>query len=141
MNKDRFFQGQVNLIDLIIIVTCAVVAILTTVLYGSPSETVLGIFGGALGVARHGMNNRQTAPEQPVVNKAPELPASTIQTVAQAIKQERENINKIGKQVNQLQDAVIDDKCNQILHIAKEKKIDKTVESEEKPTKSLFDEK
>lgn len=58
MEDKKLFHSSTDIIQLIIVVTCAIVAILTTVLYGSPSETVLGIFGGALGVGYKAANSR-----------------------------------------------------------------------------------
>ena len=58
MEDKKLFHSSTDIIQLIIVVTYAIVAILTTVLYGSPSETVLGIFGGALGVGYKAANSR-----------------------------------------------------------------------------------
>lgn len=40
----------INLVELLIVVFCGVVLIMTTI-NGQPSETIIGIFGGYLGVA------------------------------------------------------------------------------------------
>lgn len=146
MDKNKFFQSQVNIIDLIIIVTCAVVAILTTVLYGSPSETVLGIFGGALGIARHGIVNKPgTQQDTPSYNQPvqPDLPPSNIQTIADAINNDRKAIGKLDEKVNFVQDQMVKDKIDQVSDIiAKNKDKYKFQKPEtEGPTKSLFDEK
>ena len=47
-NSDKFFS-QVNLIELLIVITCAIVLIMTTLIKGQPSETIIGILGGYLG--------------------------------------------------------------------------------------------
>jgi len=145
MDKNKFFQSQVNIIDLIIIITCAVVAILTTVLYGSPSETVLGIFGGALGIARHSITKTGNLQQdthnynQPV---QPDLHPSNIQTIANAINNDRKAIGKLDEKVTSVQKQMINDKADQILNILAEQKSKVNFKKPEieRPTKSLFDE-
>ena len=76
MEEKRLFHSASDIIQLIIVVTCAVVAILTTILYGSPSETVLGIFGGALGVGYKAANSRNQANTANNINTTNEADSS-----------------------------------------------------------------
>ena len=62
----------INLVELLIVVFCGVVLIMTTI-NGQPSETIIGIFGGYLGVAYKNAQSKtsttttstKTTPSQP----------------------------------------------------------------------------
>lgn len=49
----------VNMVELLIVLFCGVVLIMTTI-NGQPSETIIGIFGGYLGVAYKNAQNKTT---------------------------------------------------------------------------------
>lgn len=49
----------VNMVELLIVLFCGIVLIMTTI-NGQPSETIIGIFGGYLGVAYKNAQNKTT---------------------------------------------------------------------------------
>ena len=49
----------VNMVELLIVLFCGIVLIMTT-MNGQPSETIIGIFGGYLGVAYKNAQNKTT---------------------------------------------------------------------------------
>ena len=146
---NHYFQSPINLIELIIVVSCAIVAILTTVLYGSPSETVLGIFGGALGLGYRNGNGKTNSPTTTTTNnyastpqQAVSKPDDFITGVATGIAHQKinETTEKLNKEANE--------KCDEVLELLKKKKIkslkvdEKKIvneNGEEAPLKSIFD--
>lgn len=155
MSDNHYFQSPINLVELIIVVSCAVVAILTTVLYGSPSETVLGIFGGALGLGyRQNGSGRPTTSTTTTTNNYANTPPVESNTkpsdiVTSVATNAVGNIahQKIDEANNKLNE-MVHEKCDEVLDLLKKKnvksvKVDEkkivTKDGEEAPLKSIFD--
>ena len=63
----------INIAELLIILICGSVLIITT-LNGQPSETIIGIFGGYLGVAfKNANNNNPKSNDSPVTSSSPQI--------------------------------------------------------------------
>lgn len=69
----------INLVELLIVVFCGVVLIMTTI-NGQPSETIIGIFGGYLGVAYKNAQSK-TSTTTTTSTKTPPQPSNTSNVV------------------------------------------------------------